>query len=259
LGIEEPSLEWCLRPENQHAFCEDFDHDDPFGAWEIKPTPPEGAARAVAVSDDSPPNLLDTSVQAITDGGASITGLETPFSDREFDRVVVSLDVRIVTFGYLVTEGMGGSGIGFLLVEDAYGEQDNLCVGLALTGGSTNANANLAIVVRPSARECFTVDRLTAADDAGGADGGTPPFLLGEILVGGWNHIVLDVRRDPSGDGSGTIQPTVRGFGTLGAVPIPAGSLGPGYPQLGIATSVSGPVGNVEIQFDNVTVDFPPN
>jgi hypothetical protein len=121
----------------------------------------------------------------------------------------------------------------------------------------------VALVLVPNPTDCFTVDNLTTID-AGGADGGADPgalaaptpVALAEILTNFWQNVVLDVRRDPT-DGSGTVQPRLTGAGALPAVSVAAGSLAPGYPQLGIATSVSGPAGNVEIQFDNVTVDFP--
>jgi hypothetical protein len=262
LGVRDPSLEWCLRPENAHAFCEDFDHDGPLSAWSVKPTPLPGAARTVVASDDSPPNLLDTSVQPLQRGAANLTGLETAFPGQEFDHVVVALDVRIVSLGYVQDQGVG-SGIGFLLIEDTStaAQEPNLCIGLVLGNGRTIATAAVALVLVPNPTDCFMVDNATAPDGGSGdGGGGSPgPIVLGEVLQNEWQHIVLDIRRDPSGNGSGTIQPTLPGVGAIGAISVDAGYLTSGYPQLGIATSVTGPSGNVEIQFDDVTVDFPAN
>jgi hypothetical protein len=262
LGVHDPSLEWCLRPENAHAFCEDFDHPDPLAAWTMAPTPPPGASRSVRPSDDSPPNALDTTVDPLPTGAANLTGLETSFTSRAFDHLLVSLDVRIVTASFLEI-GAVTSGIGFLLVEDTSSSaaQPNLCIGLVLAPGKTMGSVAVALVLVPNPTDCFTVDNLMMPD-GGGADAdaaapvGPAPIPLAEILTNLWQNVVIDVRRNPA-DGSGTVQPTLAGAGALPAVSIDRGSLAPGYPQLGIATSVSGPAGSVEIQFDNVTVDFP--
>jgi hypothetical protein len=264
LGVHDPSLQWCLRPENAHAFCEDFDHPDPLAAWQNAPTPPHGTDRKLLASDDSPPNLLDTNVQALSTGQAALTGLENSFSQETFDHVVVGVDVRIVAANFF-TSGDIASGIGFLLVEDtsSAAAQPNLCIGLALAPVKAVGTIAVALVLAPNPTDCFTVDNLMTGDGESG-DGGASgsgeaptPIPLAEILTNEWQHIVLDVRRDPSGDGSGTLTATLASAGALPEITIPAGSLAPGFPQIGVATSVSGPSGEVEIQFDNITVDFP--
>jgi hypothetical protein len=78
--------------------------------------------------------------------------------------------------------------------------------------------------------------------------------------LGAWTHLKLEVRRDPmANDGSGSVVVTgVVGSGS--APPLPPGSLAAtGHPLLGLATTVTGPSGVFETQFDNVTVDFPKN
>jgi hypothetical protein len=264
LGVHDPSIEWCLRPENAHAFCEDFDHSDGLRAWQMAPTPPPGAARTLRESDDSPPYLLDTDVQPLASGAANLTGLETPFPAQSFAHVVVGVDIRIVDVNFVSTGGVS-SGIGFLLVEDTSSapDQPNLCIGLVLAPAKAMGTVAVALVLAPNPMDCFTVDNLMMGDggDADASSSGLPPpptpIPLAEILTNEWQHVVIDVRRDPSGDGSGTLQPTLASTGAMAAIRIDPGFLAPGYPQLGIATSVSGPSGHVEIQFDNVTVDFP--
>jgi hypothetical protein len=268
LDVRDPSLEWCLRPENAHAFCEDFDHPNPLVAWSIQPNPPQGAERSVLPSNDSPPNLLDTRVEALSSGASNLTGLETAFQGETFNHVVVSVDVRVVAANF-VSMGDISSGIGFLLIEDTSpaASQPNLCIGLELAPGSTMASVAVALVLVPNPSDCFMVDNMMTMDAGGtgddasdqGAANSPPIFPLREILANNWQHIVLDIVRDSSGDGSGSVQPTLSGVGAIPLALVPAGFLSPGYPQLGIATSVTGPSGNVEIQFDNVTVDFPSN
>jgi hypothetical protein len=267
LDIRDPSLEWCLRPGNVHAFCEDFDHPDPLAAWTKAPTPPPGAARSLGPSDDSPPNMLDTRVDALQAGAANLTGLETSFS-QPFEHVVVGIDVRVVAANFLVDpSGNVESGIGFLLVEDTSSSagQPNLCIGLVLAPARAMGTVGVALVLVPNPTDCFTVDNLMTGDaGAGDADAslgaGSPaapaPIPLTDILTNEWQHVVLDVRRNPT-DGSGTVQPSLASAGAIAPVPVGAGLLAEGFPQLGVATSVSGPSGTVEIQFDNITVDFP--
>jgi hypothetical protein len=263
LDLRTPSLSWCEQPGNEHAFCEDFDHRDPLGAWSVQPAPPPGAGRAVLASNDSPPNLLDTSVQALAAGATNLTGLEQAFQSQPFNHVVAGLDVRVVS---AETDDAGDTTgiIGFLLIEDTStmaSQPNNLCLGLVITD-TTLATVTVGLLIVPNPTDCFMVDNLMVAPGDSGA-GDAPvipvPMPLGNILKNEWQHIVLDVRRDPSGDGSGTVQPTLPGAGALTATAIPPGALAPGYPQIGIASSVTGPSGNVEIQFDNVTVDFPAN
>jgi hypothetical protein len=116
----------------------------------------------------------------------------------------------------------------------------------------------VALIVVPAITDCFTVNNLMvdAGDDAGAAPM-SPQVLvpLHTILTNQWQHITLEVIRGD--DGSGIVRPTVANTGALPDVPIPAELFPPGFPQLGIASSVTGPAGNVRIDFDNVTADFP--
>jgi hypothetical protein len=213
--------------------------------------------------------MLDTTVLALPAGEANLTGLETGFQTQTFDHVVVGLDVQIVQADFVETP-TEVSGIGFLLIEDTStaAMQPNLCIGLVLTPVMSTGTVGVALVLAPNPTDCFMVDNLMTMDGGGsGDDGGSEPagpaspqpVSLGNILTNAWQHVVLDVTRASSGDGSGSVLPTLAGAGAMAAIPIPSGYLAPGYPQLGIATSVTGPSGDVHIQFDNVTVDFPAN
>jgi hypothetical protein len=72
-----------------------------------------------------------------------------------------------------------------------------------------------------------------------------------------WFHVKLDVKRNP--DGSGAVAFDINYPGVVAAPQIPPGYLTESPPAVAVATSVAGPTGKVELQFDNVTVDFSSN
>ena len=72
-----------------------------------------------------------------------------------------------------------------------------------------------------------------------------------------WSHISLDVKRNS--DGSGDVGFDIDLPGRVAPPRIPAGYLTDQSPAVAIATSVVGPSGRIELEFDNVTVDFPAN
>jgi hypothetical protein len=265
LGLKNPSLRWCAQQNPQHDFCEDFDHENAIDSWTLKPTPTGGAGRSIIASDDSPPNALSTSVPPQPTGQGNLTGLANAFPDRSIDHVIIELDIRIDKAEFM-QDGPIVSGIGFLLLEDTSKLSNtlNTCMGLVLAPPSSGLSGTIAVaaVVIPAA-DCFSVNNLmdAAASDAGGGgatmDSGAPPqpIVIATILTNQWQHVKLELIRGE--DGSGILQPTLNTTGAIPAVPVPAELFPPGYPQLGIASSVTGPAGNVEIDFDNVTADFP--
>jgi hypothetical protein len=246
-------------------------------AWAIAPTPPPGASRTIVPSDDSPPNALDTRLDPLEAGVSSLTGLDQSFPDASFDHVVVGVDVRIVQAEFM-SAGALTSGIGFLLIEDTslMPGQPNVCIGLVLAPSTgAQGTVTIAAVVVPDPVDCFTVNNLMSmgvgspgedasqstdgGDDAGfaaaAAAAAVPvPTALAEVLTNQWQHLTLALTRNA--DGSGTLLPMVPPYGAIAPIAIGPGSLAAGYPQIGIATSVTGPAGSVEVQFDNVTVDF---
>jgi hypothetical protein len=264
LDLKDATPRWCARPENQHAFCEDFDHADPIAAWQLSPAPPVGADRSIVASDKSAPNALSTSMEPLSSGEAKLTGLATGFQTRSIDHVVVGLEVRVVQAAFQFdTTGTLASGIGFLLIEDTstVAGMPNACMGLVLAPSATSGTVRLVWVAVQAVTDCFTVSNLMI--DAGGDGGVNPmqsltvamPMPLATILTNQWQHVTLELTRNAA-DGSGTMRPTIANAGAFDGVPIPAGLLQPGFPQVGIASSVTGPAGNVQIEFDNVTVDF---
>jgi hypothetical protein len=257
-------VRWCDQPQNSyHAFCEDFDHDNALDSWTLKPTPTGGAMRALIASDDTPPNALSTSVPPQATGQGNLTGLANAFPNRSINHVKITVDVRI-TQAEFKQEGAIASGIGFLLLEDTSLDQNamNTCMGLVLAPSGSGLTGTIAVaaVVVPAA-DCFSVSNLmdaSASGDAGDATtdaGAAPqPILLATILTNQWQHIELEVNR--AEDGSGVLSPTIATTGKIPSVMFPAELFPQGYPQLGIASSVTGPAGSVEIDFDNVTADF---
>lgn len=263
LGLKNASLRWCAQPGNEHDFCEDFDHENFIASWGTRPDPPPGATRTIIASDDSPPNALSTTIQPLTTGQANFTGLATAFTTRSIDHVIINVDVRVVRAEFK-SDGAIVSGIGFLLLEDTSSvmTQRNTCMGLLLAPtANTTGTVAIAVVVVPNPMDCFTVNNLMldGGDDAGtdtSMSGDVPaPIVLATIPTNQWQHVSLEIIR--SEDGSGILRPTIANAGALSDVPVPAELYPAGYPQLGIASSVTGPAGNVEIDFDNVTADFP--
>jgi hypothetical protein len=265
LGLKSASLRWCDQQNPQHDFCEDFDHENVLDSWTLSPTPQLGAVRAIIASDDSPPNALSTSVPPQATGQGNLTGLAIAFPNRSIDHVKIHVDVRIDKAEFL-QDGDLVSGIGFLLLEDTTTRPGapNTCMGLVLAppGSGLSGEVAVAAVIIP-AGDCFSVNNVVdaAASRGDGGDatmsGNMPPqpILLTNILTNQWQHIDLEVIR--AEDGSGVLRTTIATTGALAPVPFPAELFPPGTPQLGIASSVTGPAGNVEIDFDNVTADFP--
>jgi hypothetical protein len=245
LSIPERSLEWCDRPENKHDFCEDFDHRDAGAAW--GPGVMGAASYAFVASDDTPPNALKMSTEPQPSGSPAVAGFFQEFPDRKFDHVRINLDVRFASIDLAAQDGLA-SQLGFLLLEEP-----NFCLGVVLTP------SGIATVMRAHTRDCTSVDNVP--DDAGPTtdDAGLTAYAPVAPLPGTnhWYHVRLDVTRNA--DGSGAVKFDMNYPGVISAPQIPAGFLTDAPPAVAIATSVRGPSGRVELHFDNVTVDFPPN
>jgi hypothetical protein len=119
--------------------------------------------------------------------------------------------------------------------------------------------AGMGIVMRSHSTDCTTVmnlpvDSTTIVDDAGLTE-----FAIVAPVpnAGHWYHLALDIKR--GSDGSGAVGFDFNFPGLVTPPQIPPGYLTESPPLVAIATSVVGPSGRVEVQFDNVTVDFLPN
>jgi hypothetical protein len=238
------ALEWCNRPENKHDFCDDFDHDDAGSEWTAGST--DGAAYAFTSSSDTPPTALDMTATPEPLGMATVAGFYLPFTQK-FDHIRLAVDVKFVSADLESEAGLSAQ-LGFLLIE-----QTAFCIGAVLTP------AGIGLVMRSNSTDCTGVTNLpsdagTITDDAG---------LTGFAIVGPvptlnqWSHISLDVKR--GSDGSGVVGFDINLPGRLNPPSIPPGYLTEDSPAVAIATSVVGPSGRIELQFDNVTVDFPTN
>jgi hypothetical protein len=241
-AVPDASVEWCNRPGNKHAFCEDFDHDDAGAGWTTGET--DGATYAFTASSDSPPTALDLTTTPLPLGATTVAGLYIPLT-QNFDHVHFAVDVRFVSLD-LESEAGLSSELGFLLLE-----QTDFCIGGVMTP------AGIGIVMRSHSTDCtgvtnVAVDAGTTTDDAG---------LTGYAIVAPvpslnqWFHIYLDVKRNS--DGSGAVDFDINYPGQVAPPQIPPGYLTEAPPAIAIATSVVGPTGRIELQFDNVTVDFP--
>ena len=254
LSIPDRTLKWCDRQATVHAFCADFDQADA-GAGLDPPVVAPGAALAFVPSDDTPPMALDTQTVALPGPDASaVAATGKRFEDRTFDHVVVEADVRFVQANF-ITQGGLTTGVGFLLLADI----PSFCIGLVAAPSASNlANAiDIGVLYVPNSSNCVTVGNLPSMPDAGiDPDAGVSLTIFTNTLLGSWVHFRLDAKR--AIDGSGTVK-AYGGAGAGMAPPIPPGSLAKGFPLVGLATTVTGPSGPFEIQFDNVTIDFPPD
>jgi hypothetical protein len=243
------AVQWCNRPENKHDFCEDFDHPDAGGApWLSGQL--AGATFKVVPSDDSPPNAADFATVPQDVSAQTVTGLFTQFTSRIFDHVVVETDVRFVDLQLDAGGGLA-SELGFLLIEDV-----DFCVGIVMTP------SGIGTIMRSHTTDCTSVSNIpvdagTAIDDAGL----TTFAIVGPVPnLNEWFHTRVDVKRNA--DGSGMVSFNINFPGVIAAPQIPPGYLtatSTSFPLVAIAASVVGPTGHIEVQFDNVTVDFPKN
>jgi hypothetical protein len=255
VGIPDRSLKWCDRPGNTHAFCDDFDHISPGDLW-LSPIVTPGATLTYVASDDSPPNALDTMTSALPGPDASALAAFGQTFKQPFDHTVVGVDVKFVQTNF-VTQGNLTTGAAFLLLEDQPKAGPGFCIGLVTAPNSGNLPGfvNLGVVYVPNSAFCTSVGNLQADAGADTDGGAITPTIVTQAPVGVWTHLKLEATR--AGDGSGIVS-VAAAAGAHSAPPIPAGSLGEGEPLVGLATTVTGPSGVFEIQFDNVTVDFPP-
>lgn len=243
-GAPDASREWCDQPGNKHDFCDDFDNDDAAAGWTIGST--DGSTIAFTASSDSPPTALDLSTVPLPPGVATVAGLYEQFS-QTFVHVRFAVDVRFMSLD-LETQGGVSAELGFLLLE-----QTGFCLGVVATP------AGIGLVMRHDTTDCTSV--ADVPDDAGAItdDAGLTEFAIiaPMPMLNQWSHITLDVTRNS--DGSGTVGFDINLPGRLPPPQIPAGYLTDASPAVAVATSVVGPSGRVELEFDNVTVDFLPN
>jgi hypothetical protein len=251
LSIPDRTLKWCDHQATVHAFCEDFDQADA-GAGLDPPVVAPGAAIAFVPSEDTPPTALDTQTVALPGPDASaVAAMGKRFEDRPFDHVVVEADVRFVQANFLTQDGLT-TGVGFLLLADI----PSFCIGLVAAPSASNLpNAiDIGVLYVPNSSNCVTVGNLPMPDAGIDPDAGGSLTIFTNTVLKAWTHFRLDAKR--ASDGSGTVN-AYGGAGAGIAPPIPPGSLAHGFPLVGLATTVTGPAGPFEIQFDNVTIDFP--
>jgi hypothetical protein len=243
LSIPDRLPEWCDRPENKHGFCDDFDHEDAGGAWLSGSSP--GTTLAFGSSSDTQPNAVDLKTAPQPLGAVAVAGLYHSFpSTQKFEHLHFAVDVRFVSLD-LATEGGLSSELGFLLIA-----QTNFCIGTVMTP------AGIGIVMRAHSTNCTDLTDLPADASSITDDAGLSGFALVSPVpnLNQWYHISLDVKRNA--DSSGALAFDIDYPGVISPPQIPPGYLTEASPDVAIATSIVGPSGHVELQFDNVTVDF---
>jgi hypothetical protein len=245
LSIPDRSPDWCNQPANKHDFCDDFDHFDAGGAWGAGSAP--GASIDFVPSTDSPPNALDLTTTAMPFGSSTLAGLFQEFPDQTFDRVRLAADVMFVKVDLGTQAGLAAE-LGFFLIEEP-----NFCLGAVLTP------AGIGIVMRAHTTDCTSVRNVPVEAGAIMDDAGLTAYApVGPMpTLNQWFHVTLDVKRNS--DGSGAVAFGINYPGVITAPQIPRGFLTAAPPAVAVATSVTGPAGRIELEFDNVTVDFSPN
>jgi hypothetical protein len=157
-----------------------------------------------------------------------------------------------------VTQDGVSTGFGFLLLELKPG----VCIGVGVSP------PGIAMVAVTNSLDCTTAGNSTPDSGfTGGSpitlpDGGTgynvATIVSSAPLIDTWLHLVIDVKR--AADGSGAVAFDVTGAGAGAAPQIPAPWLTESGPAtIALAASVTGPSGPIDIQFDNVTIDFRAN
>ncbi len=172
------------------------------------------------------------------------------FTSRTFDHVVLETDLRFVDLQLDAGAGLA-SELGFLLVEDV-----DFCVGVVMTP------SGIGTIMRSHSTDCTSVSNIPVDGGATVDDAGLTTFAIVAPVpnVNQWFHTRVDVKRNA--DGSGTVSFNINYPGVIAAPQIPPGYLmgtSTSFPSVAVAASVVGPAGHIEVQFDNVTVDFPKN
>jgi hypothetical protein len=250
LGLPNDTASFCARQENHgHSYCEDFDIGDPSTRWTYAFALGD-ASWSLQPSDASPPNLIALSSPGVpAEAGSALTGFDKEFTDASFGGVHVEADMRLVP-----SQGndLGGA-TGFLLITDKAGG----CVALNFSPQGTGAFA------LQTAEICALLTTTHASVlDGGGADGGA---FVGAILGplpprNSWFHIIVDVKPDSNGTGSGTLTINVVGEPTgYISLAIQAGTLTPtGTPLVGFSNAAQPGSSPLDVEYDNVTIDLSP-
>jgi hypothetical protein len=252
IGVPNDTPSFCAQNQG-HDYCEDFDVGDPAARWSYVVTK-GGAQWAIKPSDDSPPNLIDLSAPAIpADGGVALAGFDKEFMPG-FHGLHIEADVRFVTQR---DAGFVGQ-IGVLIITDKEGG----CLAVAAVPGGLGV-VNLVTPLECSALTNGSTGMMMMGPptDAGGPDGGAfTGSPLGPLPPPNqWFHMVIDVKPDPSGDGSGTFIMNIVGQPT-GYMPAPIKKMtlvSSGAPLVGFSnTPQPGTTIATEVQYDNVTIDL---
>jgi hypothetical protein len=251
LAIPDGTPSFCAQPAHQgHTYCEDFDVGDAGARWTFAEAI-GGAAYAIEPSTDSPPNLLDLSTPAQTDGGSGLAGFTKEFDDSTFVGLHIEADVRFVTPGGAAIDASGG----FLLIVDKNGGG---CIGIGVAPSGPNGKPSIGAFVFAQGAGCSA---LTSGGGASSAVGGHQVFIGDAPAPNTWSHIVVVATPDAvKRDGSGTLTFNIEGApAAFQPVPLALATLvSTGIPLVGFASEVNGPSGALEVQFDDITIDLSP-
>jgi hypothetical protein len=236
IGLKDRSPSFCGDPAKQHFFCEDFDHP---GAIDDFTTPKASGGGTIDIdaSDEalSPPNMaiLYTPPDNGTNDGQVLAGMTKEF-DHPLTHVRIQVDLRFEQLELPMLDGGFFGAAGLVLVQD----KEGFSFGIGAGPGGT-IGAILGVGATPDAN----------------VQGGTPLYTGLPMLQ--WLHLLVEIERDSQGGASLVV--TIEGQpGTAASPPrIAPGSIaGTGTTLIGIASQAIPPTGNIQIDYDNLVVDF---
>ncbi len=238
IGLKDRSPSYCGDPNNQHFFCEDFDHPNAIADFTLV-AQQGGAAVTVDASDaaKSPPDMATVSTPA-DDGSADgqvLAGMTKEF-DHPLTHVRIQVDLRFEQLDLPILDSGRAGAAGLVLVQDKQGFSFGIGAG---PGGTLGAILGVGVNL-----------------DAAAASAGAPLYAGLPMLQ--WLHLLVEIQRDDQG--GATLVVTIEGQpGTSNAPPkIPPMSIaGTGTTLVGIASQALAPTGAVVVDYDNLVVDFP--
>ena len=213
------SARFCaLRP---HAFCSDFDGDDPYSPWKVRTQEAPGALEITSVRSVSSPRALHAHNPRQTSSKHYVT-LEQPFTGA-WRRVVVDFDMYLENPSFLA----GDSDFGLLgIFFSSTGAEQVLALGV----GAAESGISLK---------------------SGGQDRPDLAASAGAMTYDQWVHLHVDM--SPGGAVTGTL-------GTLSyatTLPVLAAGASPSIRLLVGALCFNVPLPEINLFIDNVTIDFP--
>ncbi len=256
LSIPSGSPSFCAQNPG-HDYCEDYDVGNALSRVGPNLVNQNGATMSIEPSDASPPNLIDFLAHATPpDAGHEVAGYYKTFDGKKFVGIHIEADMKFQTHGAGAIPGPAG----FMLI----GSSPGACLGLAATPWPFDAGLPpgtpvfVGILVPQQTGGCGSLVALGVAGAPLGSlamDGGALPPIV--PVLDNWFHMTIQIAPSTSGDGSGVLF--LRANLSSEELALPKGTVPvTGLPIVGFASAPAGANAQIEIQFDNVTVDVGP-